>query len=87
MMTTLFRGTVSNKPSLQTLTLSLKVCCHGLPWHRSQLVFNFFFVDLFPENQMPWLLDMLQNDVFGGADHVSKSHFYQVRSRWNPPSY
>lgn len=40
---------------------------------------TFVHPGLFPEDQIPWLLDMLQNDIFGGADAISKDHFYQVR--------
>ena len=28
---------------------------------------------------MPWLLDMLKNDVFGGCEKISRDHFMTVR--------
>ena len=34
---------------------------------------------LFNEDNIPWLLDMLKNDVFDGADKISKSKFREVR--------
>ena len=38
----------------------------------------FLALGLFPESQIPWLLDMLQNDIFGGASDITKDHFFQV---------
>ena len=34
---------------------------------------------LFAEDQVPWLLEMLKNDVFGGAERISRDHFMTVR--------
>lgn len=42
-------------------------------------------VGLFPESKIPWLLDMLKNDIFGGADSISKNHFYQVSNITRSP--
>lgn len=34
---------------------------------------------LFNEDQVPWLLDMLKSDVFGGAERISRDHFMTIR--------
>ena len=34
---------------------------------------------LFTEDQVPWLLEMLRNDVFGGAEKISRDHFMTIR--------
>lgn len=34
---------------------------------------------LFNEDQVPWLLDMLKSDVFGGAEKISRDHFMTIR--------
>ena len=36
-------------------------------------------VGLFNEDQVPWLLDMLKSDVFGGAERISRDHFMTIR--------
>ena len=33
---------------------------------------------LFTDEYIPWLLDMLHDDIFGGAESISKDHFMQV---------
>lgn len=47
-------------------------------YHIMAMVIWCSIIGLFPESKIPWLLDMLKNDIFGGADNVSKNHFYQV---------
>ena len=34
---------------------------------------------LFDEEKVPWLLDMLKTDVFGGAERISRDHFMTIR--------
>ena len=38
-----------------------------------------YTIGLFTEDQVPWLLDMLKNDVFGGAEKISRDHFMTIR--------
>lgn len=34
---------------------------------------------LFTDEHIPWLLEMMRDDIFGGCEKVSRSHFQQVR--------
>lgn len=37
------------------------------------------YAGLFNEDNIPWLLDMLKNDVFRGNEKVTKGQFMEVR--------
>ncbi len=54
-----------------------KGCDHMGSAYKCKLTFS--TSDLFNEDNIPWLLDMLKEDVFGGADRITKADFMQVR--------
>jgi len=54
-----------------------------VPWFRFQQAFLSDYEaqlsGLFDDDNIPWLLEMLKKDVFGGAEKISKSHFMTIR--------
>ena len=40
---------------------------------------QFLKLGLFNEENIPWLLEMLKNDVFEGAEKITKEQFMQLR--------
>lgn len=54
-----------------------------VPWYRFQQVFltdyDAKITSLFDEESVPWLLNMLKNDIFGAAEKITKNHFMNVR--------
>lgn len=54
-----------------------------VPWFKFQQAFLTDYEaqlsGLFNEDNIPWLLDMLKNDVFDGADKITKGKFMEVR--------
>ena len=54
-----------------------------VPWYRFQQVFltdyDAKITSLFDEESVPWLLNMLKNDIFGAAEKITKDHFMNVR--------
>ena len=41
--------------------------------------YNLVCTGLFNEENVPWLLDMLKNDVFRGQEKITKGQFMEVR--------